>query len=405
MRFYTITGKLIALVAVVSVFLGLMNSSLYAQDESIPVIRVWWPDSLYNSQAQSTINGILAEFQQNNSTIDIRYFEHAIGKDTHRLELTRNVAPTALPDMMLMHREDIATAVGSGLLRPISGWVPQNVLEGLSPNLLALGQVNDTLYGLPYMLDVQYMIYSPRIFATAPEDFQQVLAESTPVLFPGKARLGKVVNDMLVSQYIAEGGAFVDSEGKPSLDADALETVLTFYADGLSNGIFDPSLLSYSSPSDYRQRLSGQDTALALVNFAFFSNSSDPAISNYAASSLPTATGTHIMLMDGWVWVLLTSDPARQEQAQRLLTFLMDTDKLVDTAEGVRLLPGQQRALRVLDDPFIDNIRNLLPNAIFIGNEANNAAGAALQIAFESVLNGSDPSEATATAINSLASP
>lgn len=398
--------KLINVVCLALIIISVIASGgspkTHAQEDVSLAIRIWWPDSLYTVQSQPLVDSIFEDFRQSNS-FELRIFQH--GADIHRLELTRDVAPNAMPDIMLLRREDLEEAIGSGLLRPLTDWLPSAILEGMSPNLVELGQVNDTLYGLPYMLDVQYMIYAPRIFATPPDDFQKVLAESMPVFFPGEPSSGKVVNDLLVAQYRAAGGQFVDGDGIPMLSERALETVLTFYAEGVDIGIFSPQLLTYTSPASYRSQIINDETALALVDSSYFAGENNPLLSQFSVSALPTPTGTNQILMNGWLWVLLTSDLDKQAQAQRLITLMMDTDKLVDLADATNMLPSQQRALRVLDDPYIDTIRELLPNAVYVGDVANNAAGAALQTAFEAVLNGTAPAEAAETAIQELSSP
>jgi ABC-type glycerol-3-phosphate transport system substrate-binding protein len=406
MRSQIVLAKTLVLATIIGVVFG--SNPLpptQAQGEiPLPAIRVWWPDKLYPPQAQAFINNTFSEFGENNQ-LELRYFEHLPGNDIHRLELTRNVAPGALPDVMIMRREDLVMAVGEGLLRPIEGWVLPGILDGLSPNLLDIGRVNDTLYGLPYMLEIEFVVYNSADYDVPPTNFDQIVAHDGQVLFPARPQTGQAVNNFVMLQYIAAGGEFIDAEGSPILTENALRVVLRFYADALEGRILNTSLLSYTAPADYWQRLENNEAALALVDSTSYIKEGNGLPEGFQSSTVPTPNGTRYVLLNGWLWVLLTNDPARQAQAQRLLNWMMDTDKLADTAIAVQMIPGQQRALRVLDNPAAANIRELLPNAVFIGEERNNAAGVALQTAFEAVLSGVSPDSAAAAALNSLQTP
>lgn len=366
------------------------------EDPNLP-LRVWWPDALYPEGNRDTIDGIFAEFSSIYN-LDLRYYVHTVGNDVPRLQLTHDIAPDATPDLMLMRREDMVRAARDNLIVPVDGWVPASTIAGASENLLALGEVDEVLYGVPYMLDLHHMLYNTSVFDTPPDSFEAVSGAEGLLTFPGQPRTGETVSDLVLVSYLASGGEFVGPEGEPVLDEPALRTVLEFFATTVTNEVISTDLLAYAAPANYWDQIIAAETDIALVNSSLYLSQRDDVPPEFDIVTLPSPDGTPTTLADAWFWVLTTTDPQRQEEAQRFLLWVMETDRLADMSMMLDTIPSQQRALRVLDDPYIDEMSNLLPVALYVEGR-NNAAAAALQQAFEAVLNGTPPDEATAAAL------
>jgi ABC-type glycerol-3-phosphate transport system substrate-binding protein len=386
----------------------LVRASTVEQAAAID-LRIWWPDALYSENAAETLEAQFSAFRSAYITVnlDIRYREYEVGESFHRLSLTREVAPGALPHLTLMQRDDVVAAVNADLIRPLDGWVPPVIMSELAPNLLALGQVDGKLYGLPYLLTVEHMIYLSSPSQPAPNTFDAFLAQETPLLFPGAPVGGFAVNDLVLIQYLAAGGYLVDDNGAPALDETAMQTVLEFYADSLQSAVFRPALeqvLDYRTPQDYWPRIIAGSAMLALVDSSAYLQNRDRLPSGVSTPPPLTADGERFTLLDGWMWVLLADDQDRQTQARNFLSWMMGSDNLTDTATRLGMLPSQQRALRVMsDDEYVDAMSVLLETAYFVPPEQRkNEAAVALQAAFVSVLDGADPGEATTVALETL---
>ncbi|MCB9436938.1 MAG: extracellular solute-binding protein [Anaerolineales bacterium] len=362
-------------------------------------VRIWWPDALYPTAARPVIDDILGEYAQENG-LDLRYFPYSTGNVVHRLDLTREVAPGAMPDLMLMRRDELTRAASSGLLEPIDGWVPISTSAGMSEDILAMGQYNQVLYGLPYMLEFQHMLYDPTQFEADTVTSEDILESHLPILFPAKPETGMVINDVLMIEYLAAGGSFVGSDGLPTLNEDAVRTVLDFFATGLEAGGFNSSLLQYTYPADYWDLITAD--SVSLVESQRFWQQRTSLDSKLTVFPILTPQGQPYLLVDGWVWVLIAQDEGARAEAQRFISWIMATDKLVDIADALQLIPSQQRAQRVLDDPYVEALTPLLTSSALVIQSPTNEAAAALQVAFEAVLNGGDPLEATAAALDSL---
>lgn len=388
-----------------TVVIVIIGTPVAAQDptatSSTPTpVRVWWPDALYPTAARPIVDDILSEYAQENG-LDIRYFPYTPGSVVHRLNLTREVAPSALPDLMLMRRDELIRAASSGLLQPIDGWVPTTTSAGMADEILAMGQYNQVLYGLPYLLEVQHMLYSPTHFEDQLISFEDIISTNTPVLFPAKPRVGSVISEVLMVEYLSAGGNFIGVDGLPTLKEDALRSVLHFFAAGLEANIFSPTLLQYAYPTDYWDSI--EPDTVSLVSSQQFWRQRSGLSSELAVLPILTPSGQPYLLVDGWVWVLIAQDDAARAEAQRFISWIMATDKLVDIAQALQLIPSQQRAQRVLDDTYVEALTLILASGVVVIETPTNESAAALQVAFEAVLNGGDPVEATAAALRSLA--
>lgn len=386
--------------------------------EETTTLRIWWPDALYSEQAAAILENQFDSFRNAyvNVNLDIRYREYQATDGVRRLTLTRDVAPAALPDLTLMRREELTAALNNNLLQPVAGLLPASTMNDLSENILALGQIEGELYGLPYLLNLDHMLYtSDETETDPPTNFEDFLSESESVsiLFPATPR--DAISDLLLIQYLAAGGYLANEDNTPALNEEAMLTVLEFYHIALqSENLRDALLenLQYETPADYWPAILSSQATLALTDSnaylhnrtRFSSNSSSGSPSVVEILPPLTADGQPFTLLDGWVWVLLTNDPARQTQARNFLMWMMNSDNLTDTAMALEMLPSQQRALRVISaDRDLNILGDLLENAYFLPlDQRENEAAVLLQAAFESVLEGTEPSEAVTVAITSL---
>ena len=150
------------------------------------------------------------------------------------LRTANNVAPGALPDMTLIRREDLLSAAQSGLIYPLEGLVPSAILGDLYDVALELGQVDGQIYGLPFMLEGYHLAYHGIIDTLdVSASFDDFLLKETEWVFSG-GRADNVTTDILFAQYLDAGGTPSQSNGKISIDSEALSTVLTFYEQALT---------------------------------------------------------------------------------------------------------------------------------------------------------------------------
>lgn len=370
-------------------------------------VKLWFPEPLApldNEDAAELLSEQLSAFQSANTdlTVDYRLKKVAdVGGILSTLRAASAVAPGALPDLTLLQRGDLLAAAQAGLIQPLDNRLSVAIMEDVPETALQLGQVEGRLYGVPYALDVQHIAY-PSSVALDGARFEDVLAADVPFVFP--ARRGNGISAMLLLEYVANGGTW--SGGDMTIDADALQTTLAFYESALDAGVIDPSVLDYGSSADYAAALAEGRREIAVVSSTLYLGLLAQG-ERLEFSYIPTANGDPVALLEGWMWVVTTSDANRQARALRLINWMLDASRQGEYMRAVHMLPSQRSVLRQLPDSrYATFIVELLPRATLPLTESESGTAArAMQSALESVLTGQrTAAEATQDVLTQLQS-
>lgn len=337
-------------------------------------LRIWWPEPLSpleQSEANEVLNSFLADFATSEETevnIDFRLKQPS---DTGGIMLTLRtasvVAPGALPDVTLMRRQDMLTAADEGLIYPLEGLVLSGVLGDLYDSALELGRVDDRIYGLPYMVDVLHLAYNP---AALPEDittadwsFEAILDRNQAWAFPA----GRVnsVNNMLYAQYLDAGGVPPTDGIASNISRAALLEVFTFYQAATEAELFDLEILDYETTDAYLTMLTAGEVSVATLSSTRYLQLRNEGESLLPAP-IPTASGEPTGTLNGWMWVITTSNAEQQVLASRFINWMMSTNRQRRFSEAVNMLPSQRAAMQSTNDPFVDAVLMdaLLQNAV-----------------------------------------
>ncbi len=373
------------------------------------VVSVWWPDELWpesNTDAATILNSQFELFRLTYASYDIdlrRKRSGGMGGILSTLRTAAPVAPGAMPDLVLLRRSDMITAAREGLIVPIEEWVPADLVgANLFPGTRALGEVNGELYGVPYVLVLHHALYRLSMFEEPPLTFDSVIEAGTPYLFAGGVT---PVSWTALLQYVAAGGRLVDDAGNATLNPDALVAVLNYYAQGVEAGVFDASLLEYDAASDYWNMFVTGEASIVSVNSRDYLELKD-TVQNIGLMPVPTPSGLSLTMLDGWMWVVTTQNPDRQQRALAFLAWMMRVGQQGAFSEALGVVPSQVRALALWDDAaYADFAQALITTAIVFPEERrNNAAATALQRAISVVLRGASPDVAANDALASLES-
>jgi ABC-type glycerol-3-phosphate transport system substrate-binding protein len=363
-------------------------------------IMVWWPAALYpdeKSAAAQTLRRQLENFTAaSHQTVTVRVKRNdGLGSVYQTLLSGSAVAQSAMPDLALMRRSDLAQAVAAKLVVQIDSKVLS--LTDFYPAGLALGQVNGNQYGIPYVLEVQQTLYRTTALPIPPRSTDDLIASGQPILFP--AGVVKGVDTTFLQQYLAAGGHIADDKGAPTLDAGPLKTVLSYYGQAVSAKIVGPQLLDYTNSTQYWQTfLSGKANLVQVDSTTYLAQRAN--LTN--VGTLPVlvpASGALVSAVDGWLWVVTTSDPDRQAQALSLLNWLVQSDQQAAFTHAIGVLPSQRSALTAWgDDKYAAFAATLLEQpSVPAQDMIDPGVAAALQAAFDSVLNGRKTADVAAS--------
>jgi len=264
------------------------------------------------------------------------------------------VVPDLLPDLIILDVDELGTAVQTGLIQPLDGLIPQDLVADLFPFAREAATFDGQLYGLPFQADLDHLVYNTGKMTSPPRSWSNVLSGPGPYLFPagGKASL---VNDAFLIQYLAvreqSGSTGSDS---PFLDADNLARVLQFYHDAQSSGVVPAKVASYHTTDDVWNDYAAGQAALAQVNahsYLLAMRQSLPGgdlrerLTSSSVAPVPTANGSAPPIGRGWVLALVTSDPARQAAAVDWMVQLMNPATNAAWNEAADYLPTRAAAM------------------------------------------------------------
>ena len=373
-------------------------------------LTLWLPDVLTVSASGEGSADLLTEqitaFAETNDdlTIEIRRKQvREVGGIMPTLRTARYVAPGVLPDLTLIRRDDLLAAVESDLIQPMEGVVASAIIGDLFSSALSVGQVDGTLYALPYALDIQHVIYHADQPPPSAPTFSQYTESEIPLLFPAARASG--LNAMFFAQYLAANPRAADS-GTLEIDEQVLLGLFQYYEEAAAKGLISPDVVNYSRPADYRTLITSENFGSAFVSSEFYLDLTTQGQA-YTVGSLPTANGQPATTIDGWMWVMTTTNPTRQALIGDFLEWMMDVERQGAFARSVNLLPSQRTALdQQYDEAYTEFVLSVMPNASLPHTSAASSAPArAIQKALLAVLAGERSAEAaTQEVLNQLTS-
>jgi ABC-type glycerol-3-phosphate transport system substrate-binding protein len=320
------------------------------------------------------------------------------------LRTASQVAPSILPDVVMLNTVDLASAARAGLVVPLDDLISPNLSNDLLPAARAAGSVDGQLMGIPFEMDVAHLIYNTNKVASPPITWTDVISANTTYLFPAKGQNG-LVNDAFLTQYLALGGQLQDDEGRPFLDEQPLRTVLDYYHQGLQAGVIPPDVLEINDADEIWPLYVSAQVGIAHVNSHRFLSDRNVLRSTQFAN-IPTLDGTPLTISHGWALAIVTGDPAQQAMALHLIEWLMTPDNNATWNRTTAHLPTRYAAFN-LDgdsDPYWSFLQHQLeiavPQPAFPGYDQ---IGRVLQQAVVEVLTEeATPEEAAAAAVEAI---
>ncbi len=375
-----------------------------------PTISLWFP-ALLSYEAELHTATLFSELMDDYS----RHSGHAINLRLRRadglggifemLSSTARVAPSALPDMVLLRARDLPRAAAARLIYPLEDTALRE--EAFFTTGLALGHFEGAQYGIPYLLEMQHTVY--RGEGAPPTSLNTLISRQLPYLFT--AKVSKGANSTLLSHYVTLGGRLSDQNGDPLLDYEPLLTVMTLYAEAHAAGSLPDDVLDYAESAQYWSPFVAGKNALVQVDSTFFlrqralANSNDAETWQVAALPRISNETPPLSIVDGWLWVFTTDNAERQNRALTLLRWLKDAPRFAKFSQQAGMLPSQRAALAAWDDSaYATFAATVLDRALVpLAETVNLTAAEALQENFARILNGeADGENAANTALEKV---
>ncbi|HSM55649.1 MAG TPA: extracellular solute-binding protein [Candidatus Sulfomarinibacteraceae bacterium] len=321
------------------------------------------------------------------------------------LRTGRSVAPSILPDVVLLPANRLADASSQGLIYPLDGQLSEEMIDDLIPAARELSHVDDRIFGYPFALTgLQHLIYNESVITeTVSTNWTTLLSEPpAPFLLPAAGTAGA---ELPLHFYLANGGTLVNDTGQPALQEEPLTAALDEIRRGVDAGLIDRQSGSTASVEQTWQIFNSNPSYLIQTSAGYFLDQERAdATRNYQALPLPGLQGPLPPTVNAWTWAITTPDPTRQALAAELIRWLGSSANVGEWTLESNTLPARQSSFEVWpESEYMNFLQRQLSAAAPAPRGANNNMLSALSRAASNVILGlSSPEEAAAEAVEAL---
>jgi ABC-type glycerol-3-phosphate transport system substrate-binding protein len=379
-----------------------IEATLPATEPAIPAsqqsLNIWVLTEI-STQADSPGGTILAEqlaaFETNHPNVTLNIESKAPsgqGDTLSYLRSGREVAPSILPDLILLPADSLSTAAAEELIYPLQDYVSPEDITDLFPAANELSQIDGQIYGYPFALsNIGHMAYNPNVFTDTIPITWDVYAdrEQANFFFPAAGPSGA---ELALQLYFSAGGNILSEPGQPALEVEPLATALTFFSQGRDQGFLPSQTSNLTSLNETWQAFINREAASVQTVESQYQVERNSGIESDFAK-LPGIEAPLTPLVKGWIWAISTPDPARQTLAAELLTWLIAAPNIGDWSLAASKLPGRRSAFEQWpnNDPYLNFLQQELEFADPYPVTANTALLSLLSTAVFDVLTQAKP--------------
>jgi len=308
------------------------------------LLRLWLPPEFtpdVNTPGGRVLAAQLQAFEQAHPGIAVEIRTKAaggVGGLLNALVTAANVAPSGLPDIVALRRDDLGQAAEAGLVAALEPYVPAETLADFYPFAQSLGRVNGGWMGLPFAADARVLAYTTTLYPNPPAEWSEV--DAGIYLLPGAEPTALT----LLTAYLVLGGTLTDEAGATHLDTSLLAAALEEYQDLESVGRLPLTTLDYVDPAATWQAFRERRAALVATSAQWFL-AEQGHVTGAAMTLLPTAGQPGLALTDGWSWALVNAASGQQPLAAELLNFLLAPEQHAAWTEAGAVLPTRAATL------------------------------------------------------------
>lgn len=370
-------------------------------------LKLWVPEFMdpYNdTDGGRALTTQLTGFSTENEKIQVEVVakrDSGPGGLLNLLSSAIGVAPSILPDVIILNNADLKSAASAGLLQPLA----DISLSWSDFYAFATDNVHtDDGYGIPFIADAEHMVYREGIAETPPISWTAVLTNSYTMIVPAGSP-EQLADDAVVAAYIGSGGTVLDQDGHATLDRFYLEQFYGFIFDMLDAGLIDPNLVLTTADAQaaWEIFLGGTGDISPVPMGLYWHDSAREGLPTW----MPTAQEKPAIIVRSWSIAMVTTDSQRQQAAQKLVAWLVDPRHMSELARDGSFIPTRRHAVRLWgllpDDRII--LETLLENGTpALPPEVDVPVRQALQFGLRAILTGDveTPQEAATYALTDL---
>jgi multiple sugar transport system substrate-binding protein len=300
------------------------------------------------------IDQIAREFEAKNP--DIKVVMEYVGYDfVHDKIVTGMAAKPPAYDAAMIDVIWPDEFIKAGYLLDVTSRVTDEMKSGIFPAAWNGVTRNGKIYGMPWLMDVKYFMYNKDILQQAgfnepPKTWEELVDQSKvikekglaefPIIWSWNQKEG-VVCDFTVLLF-GNGGAFLDTNGKPVFNNEKGVQILTWMKQTIDDGLSNPSSVASDEMAVEASFLAGK--AAFAVNWLFqFGDSNDPAKSQvvgkigFAPLPVYATSGVKGSSVDGSSSFAIMATSPYADQTWKFLTYLASNE--VQIMYSAEMLP------------------------------------------------------------------
>lgn len=321
------------------------------------------------------------------------------------LRTGRSVAPSVLPDVILLPSSQLPSAANEGLIFPLDSELLDEAIEDLYPVAQELVEIDEEIYGFPFALtNLDHMVYDQNVITeTVSTNWSQLVSDTPGVfVFPAAGSAGA----SLTAHFYQElGGTFVDEEGQATLQSEPLEGALGLMQEAVTAGFIDSQSASASNLEQVWEIFEESSSRIVQTNAnVFLTRRAAGATGNLRTLPLPGPGGALTATVGALTWAVSTPDAERQALAMELIDWLVSAPNTGTWALQSNWIPARRAAFEEWPS---DSYTSFLQRQIAIARAEpvglSNTVLTAFSDATSAVILGvGTPAESAEEAINSL---
>ncbi len=382
---------------------GLAPTRVPEIETDLPItLTVWVPEDFAPSAelGGDVLSAQLAEFETAHPNVQIKYVlkaSYGKGGIVDWLVQLHELMPDHLPDTAIVDSRELDVLQKQGLLHPLNRDLPSGAYWDLFQPAQTIAKRNNTWLDQPLVVETEHLVYDTRRIETPPATWEQVLATKNAFAFPADSP------DAFMFQYLENGGTLA-SEHSAS-DTNVMQSILDYYQRARANGNLNDTTAVLKAATEAMPLFAKGQVPMAQVDARDFLMARQE-LPNALPAAIPTRDGRASSLVSSWSFVVLTSNPERQQAALDYLEWLNEPAHLGEWAHAAQMIPASKSAFAQTIEPqaYADLLWSLLENGIAAPDLDKQAPYAdAWHNAVQAVLNGQlSPEDAAFRAIQTL---
>ena len=319
-----------------------------AVTQTRPSLRVWIPPeiALATEEGAAILNAQLAAYRTNHPTLDITVEQKLVSGQSgilNYLRTGRTVAPTILPDLIVIPIDQLGPALTEELIYPMGDLIDTALLEDLYPSALNLVLKENQVSGYPFALTgLHHLAYnSTTVTSTIPTLWEPLTALPYSFVFPASGTPG---GTLALQFYLEAGGSLTNEAGQVALQVEPLATALQQLFTAKSSGFILDQSSNYTSLQESWQLFQSGSADFTITSSEQYLQQRDEN-GVYLVTAVPGRQNVLPPLVSGWAWAVSTANPTQRELVSELLNSLISSDQLGEWSYASNFLPARQAAL------------------------------------------------------------